>query len=248
MTFRATCGGCGGAGETRPGNDPVRVGIRSQRSGHASIFSPSIFSLCTALLALAIGAFGSQPLFGQHSHAAAPAPHSSSSSGGSHPQSSASTHPSNQPHPPGQQHLNEWMQKNSSLPPDEQIKRLHEEPGFNKLTPQQQQSATNHLQQLNQMTPQQRQRRLEMVENMERLSPQQQQQVRGSARMLSQMPPDRQQAVKDAMRSLRNVPPGQRQSELNSPKYSQLTPQEHGIVGNLLTVEPYHPPTPPPAQ
>jgi len=48
------------------------------------------------------------------------------------------------------------------------------------------------------------------------------------------------------MRNLRNVPPGLRQSELNSPKYSQLTPEEHGIVGSLLTVEPYHPPAPPP--
>ncbi len=239
MTFRGTGGGCGGADGTRPGNDPVRVGIRLQRSGHASTFS-----LRPALLALAIGAFGSHALLGQHSHPSAPAPHASSSGGSSHPQGSASTHPSN--HPPGQQHLNEWMQKNGSLSSDEQVKRLHEEPGFNKLTPQQQQSVTNRLQQLNRMPPEQRQRTLERVENMERLSPQQQQQVRGSARMYSQMPPDRQQAVKDAMRNLRNVPPGQRQSELNSPKYSQLTPQERGVVGNLLTVEPYHPPAPPP--
>jgi hypothetical protein len=98
---------------------------------------------------------------------------------------------------------------------------------------------------LNQMPPEQRQRVLERVENLERLSPQQQQQVRGSARQLGQLPPGRQQAVKDAIRNLRNVPPGLRQSELNSPRYAGLSPEERGIAGNLLSVEPYHPPPPP---
>jgi hypothetical protein len=81
---------------------------------------------------------------------------------------------------------------------------------------------------------------------MEHLSPQQQEQVRASARSLGQMPPDRQQAVKDAIRNLRNVPPGLRQSELNSKYGTQLSPQERGIAGNLLSVESYHPPPPPP--
>jgi hypothetical protein len=78
---------------------------------------------------------------------------------------------------------------------------------------------------------------------MERLSPQQQQAVRSSAARLGQLPPSRQQIVKEAIKSLRDIPPGQRQSELYSPRYaSQLTPEERGIVGNLLTVESYHPP------
>jgi hypothetical protein len=81
---------------------------------------------------------------------------------------------------------------------------------------------------------------------MERLSPQKQEQVRASARELGQMPQDRQQAVKGAIRNLRTVPPGLRESELNSKYGSQLSPQERGVAGNLLSVESYHPPPPPP--
>ena len=91
-----------------------------------------------------------------------------------------------------------------------------------------------------------RERTLERVENMERLPPERQQQIRASAARLDQLTPERQTAVRDAMRNLRNVPPGLRQSELNSQKYSQMTPEERSIVGDLLSVEPFHPPPPPP--
>jgi hypothetical protein len=185
--------------------------------------------------------------FGQHPHSAppppaphysTPAPRASAQPGG---QSNSSGRQNYQNHPPGQQHLNEWMQRNRGLSPQEQVQRLRQEQGFSRLPPQQQQRLTNRLQQLNQMPPEQRQRTLERMENMERLSPDARQQVRGSAAMLGQMPPQRQQAVRQAMRELRNIPPEMRQSELNSPRYAgQLSPQERGIVGSLLTVEPYH--------
>ena len=125
----------------------------------------------------------------------APPPHASAPHPPSTPHSSNSHPANNQQHPPGKQHLSEWMQKNQGLSTDEQVKKLQQEQGFNKLTPQQQQSATNHLRQLNQMPPEQRQRELERVENIERLSPQQQEQLRSSAHQLGQMPPERQQAV-----------------------------------------------------
>jgi len=155
--------------------------------------------------------------------------------------------PNPQPKPPGQQHLNEWLKQNQGVSTQEQINRLQREPGFNRLPPEQQQRLVQRLRQVDRMPPEQRQRVLERVENMERLPPQQQQAVRWSASRLGQLPPNRQQLVKEAINSLRDVPPGLRQSELYSPRYaSQLTPEERGIVGNLVTVESYHPPQPPP--
>jgi len=202
-----------------------------------------------SLIALASGV--SQMVFGQHSHASppapappqayrsAPAPHSPVASGG--------VHPNSQPKPPGQQHLNEWLRQNQGLSTQEQVSRLQHEPGFNRLPADQQQRLVQRLRQVDQMPPEQRQRVLEHIENMERLSPQQQQAVRWSANRLGQLPPYRQQAVRDAIRSLRDVPPPYRQSQLYSPRYaSQLTPEERGIVGNLLMVESYHPPAAPP--
>ncbi len=198
------------------------------------------------LLAMVIIGFAAGGLMAQPQHSSPPTPpHSAPPHASSVPHPSGSRPPGNQ-HPPSGQHLGEWLKKNQGLTPDEQVKKLQQEQGFSRLTPQQQQSATNRLRQLNQMPPEQRQRVLERVENMERLSPQQQEQVRGSARQLGQMPPDRQQAVKDAIRNLRNVPPGLRQSELNSKYGNQLSPEERGVVGNLLSVESYHPPPPPP--
>jgi hypothetical protein len=155
--------------------------------------------------------------------------------------------PNPQPKPPGQQHLNEWLKQNQGVSTQEQINRLQREPGFNRLPPDQQQRLVQRLRQVDQMPPEQRQRVLEHIENMERLSPQQQQAVRWSANRLGQLPSYRQQAVREAIRSLREVPPPYRQSQLYSPRYaSQLTPEELGIVGNLLTVESYHPPAAPP--
>jgi hypothetical protein len=156
------------------------------------------------------------------------------------------SHYPSQPKPPGELHLNEWMRQNQGLSPQEQSRKLREEPGFKQLPPQQQQQLTNRLQDLNRKPPDERERTLQRVENMERLPPERQQQIRASAARLDQLPPERQTAVRDAMRSLRNVPPGLRQSELNSQKYGQMSPEERGIVGNLLSVEPYRPPPPPP--
>ena len=187
---------------------------------------------------------------GQHSHSAPPpAPHASTHESAPH---SSSAHPS-QPngsnhanaHPPTQ-HLPDWIQKNQGLSPQEQQRRLQQERGYSQLPPDQQRRVQDTLNRVNQMPPDQRQRTLERNENMERLPPQRQQQIRNSAARLAQMPPERQQTMKEAIRNLRNVPPGLRQSQLNSPQYSHLSPDERGVVGDLLSVEPYHPPPPPP--
>ena len=244
MTFRRTGGACCATGKFCLGQSPNCAGMHEWEN-LGSIWDLLLVPFSRLLLALFVAGMPAA-LLAQPQHSS-PSPHASATA--PHPSAphSPTAHPANiQHHPPGQQHLGEWLQKNQGLTPDEQIKKLQQEPGFNRLTPQQQQNATNRLRQLNQMPPEQRQRRLEQVENMERLSPQQQEQVRASARTLGQMPPNRQQAVKDAIRNLRNVPPGLRQSELNSKYANQLSPEERGVAGNLLSVEPYHPPPPPP--
>jgi hypothetical protein len=248
MTFRGTWEAYGATGKPCLDRSPNCAGMLCKARAKALSKALTSFPVDFGRLLLAVVVIGFAPggLMAQSHSSPPPAPHSAAPHPSSAPHPSGSHPPSNQHHPPGQQHLGEWMQKNQGLTPDEQVKKLQQEQGFNKLTPQQQQNATNRLRQLNQMPPDQRQRVLDRVENMEHLSPQQQEQVRGSARQLGQMPPDRQQAVKDAIRNLRNVPPGLRQSELNSKYGNQLSPEERGVVGNLLSVESYHPPPPPP--
>jgi len=216
----------------------------------ADSFRRHLFSYLLYFLLMVAWAGASDPVLGQHSHASAPpppapAPHVSAPEQRSSP--SGAGRSSAPAKAPGQQHLNEWLKQNQGLSAQEQVSRLQHEPGFNRLPPEQQQRLVQRLRQVDQMPPEQRQRVLEHIENMERLSPQQQQAVRWSASRLGQLPPYRQQAVREAIRNLRDVPPPYRQSQLYSPRYAgQLTPEELGIVGNLLMVESYHAPAAPP--
>ncbi len=146
-----------------------------------------------------------------------------------------------------QGHLGDWLQQHQGQSLQDQTRAFQREPGFNRLPQQQQQRLVQRLQDLNHMPAQQRQRTLQRMENMERLPPQQRDQVRSSAQQMGQLPQDRQQVVRRAFRDLRAIPPGLRSSELNSPRYSgQFSPEEHTILNNLLKVEPYQAPPPPP--
>jgi hypothetical protein len=56
------------------------------------------------------------------------------------------------------------------------------------------------------------------------------------------LPPDRQALMKNAFRDLRAVPLDQRQMVLNSNRYQgAFSPEERGILSDLLRVEPYQP-------
>jgi hypothetical protein len=140
-------------------------------------------------------------------------------------------------------HLPEWMAQHQNLPVGQQEKLLRQEPGFNRLNPGQQQREIQQLHQLNQLPEAQRDRRLARAENFERLSPTEQMQVRQSSRQLSVLPPDRQTLVRRAFQDLRGVPVDQRDTVLNSARYRQaFSPEERGILSNLLRVEPYEGP------
>lgn len=143
----------------------------------------------------------------------------------------------------GSEHLPAWMRQHQNESPEEQEKALRQEPGFNRLDPQQQQNLINTLHRLDAMPPEQRARTLARIENMERLSPQMKQAVRESARQMSDLPLDRKRLVQKAFRDLQAMPPEQRQAVMNTPQFAgQFSAQERSIMGNLLAIEPYQHP------
>src|SRR5271167_920160 len=141
-----------------------------------------------------------------------------------------------------QEHLAQWMERHSNLPPAEQQRALENEPGFRDLPPPTQQRMRDRLTQLNNMTPEQRRRILDRTEAMERLTPPQRQQVRGAMQQLGGLPEDRRRLVARAFRDLREMPQPQRQAILNSDRFrGQFSDQERNTLSSLLAVEPYLP-------
>lgn len=144
---------------------------------------------------------------------------------------------------PQQGHLPQWMAQHQNLPVNQQERLLRSEPGFNRLNPTEQQRAVQQLHQMNQMPEPQRERRLARAENIERLSPADRMRVNQSAQQLRGLAPDRQTMVRRAFRDLRGVPVDQRDTMINSARYgSAFSPEERGILSNLLRVEPYEAP------
>jgi len=63
-----------------------------------------------------------------------------------------------------------------------------------------------------------------------------------SARRFAAMSPDRQALMRGAFRDLRAVPVDQRPMVLNSSRYQGVfTPDERGVLSDMLRVEPYEP-------
>jgi hypothetical protein len=140
-------------------------------------------------------------------------------------------------------HLPDWMAQHRNLPVGQQERLLRAEPGFNRLNPGEQQREILQLRQLNQLPEAQRERRLARNEALERLSPGERMRVVQAMQDRANLPPDRQELVRRAFRDLRGVPVDQRETILNSERYSStFSPQERGILSNILRVEPYEPP------
>ena len=142
--------------------------------------------------------------------------------------------------PPG--HLSDWLNQHRGLPVQEQERMLRGDPSFRRLNPADQQRVMQQLHQVNQMPEEQRQRRLARAEMIERLSPQERMQINLSARRWAFLPPVRQALMKNAFQDLRAVPLDQRPIMLNSGRYQGVfTPEERGILTDMLRVEPYEP-------
>jgi hypothetical protein len=75
------------------------------------------------------------------------------------------------------------------------------------------------------------------------MTPEQRMSLNASSRRFTQLPPDRQIMVKRAFQDLSAVPEDQRPLVLNSARYQgTFTPEERGILTNLLRAEPYEAP------
>jgi hypothetical protein len=141
-----------------------------------------------------------------------------------------------------QEHLEQWMNRHSNMPLNQQQRALEREPGFRQLPPQTQEHLRERLNQLNSMPPAQRRRLIEHNEAIERLTPPQRQQFRGAMQQLGALPMDRRRAVARAFRDLREMPPAEQQSVLNSDRFrGQFSPEERGTLNQLLEISPYLP-------
>ncbi|HTV83494.1 MAG TPA: DUF3106 domain-containing protein [Acidobacteriaceae bacterium] len=141
---------------------------------------------------------------------------------------------------PGQQHLSQWLAQHQNLSSAQQENLLRREPGFNRLTPDQQRRVLNQLHNLDAHPFAFRERTAERQEAFERLSPEGKQDVRAAAQAFRQMPPNRKAMVSRAFNVLRQLPPDQRQEILDSARFTHtFTPQERHVMGSLLSIEPY---------
>lgn len=142
-------------------------------------------------------------------------------------------------------HLGDWLNQHRNLPVQEQERLLRADPSFRRLAPPDQQRLVQQLRQVDQLTPEQQQRRAARVEALEHASPQDRMHATLAARHWATLPMERQVMVKRAFQDLRSVPIDQRDIVLNSSRYQgAFTPEERGILADLLRVEPYEPARP----
>jgi len=145
--------------------------------------------------------------------------------------------------PPG--HLGAWLNEHRNVPVQEQERMLRSDPSFNRLPSAAQQRLVQQLHQVNQLPEEQRQRRLARAEALEHMSPQDRMRANLSGRRLATLPADRQALMGRAFQDLRSVPLEQRQMVLNSSRYQgAFSPEERGILSDLLRAEPYEPARP----
>jgi len=142
--------------------------------------------------------------------------------------------------PPG--HLGDWLNQHRGQPVQEQERTLRNDPNFTRLPQGDQQRLLQQLHRVDQMPEDQRQRRLGRAEMLEHLSPRDRMQVNDSFRRMNMLPGDRRSALSNAFRDLRAVPLDQRPTVLNSSRYqNQFSPEERGMLSDMLRVEPYEP-------
>jgi hypothetical protein len=151
-------------------------------------------------------------------------------------------------HGPGP-HMGDWFRRNETLPPDQQLRKLEQNPDFQHLPPDRQQRLRERLQNFNSLPPQQKDRVLQRMETYERLSSEQQQRVHDLFRQYRDLPPDRRQELKRAFQQLGGMSPGERQRMLDSPAYrNNFSEQERGLLRGMSTIgiTPGQPGPPPP--
>lgn len=139
-------------------------------------------------------------------------------------------------HGPGP-HMGDWFRRNEALPPDQQLRKLEQNPDFQHLPPDRQQRLRERLQNFNSLPPEQKDRILHRMETYEHLSSDQQQRVHDMFRQYRGLPNDRRQELKHAFQQLEGMSPGERQRMLDSPAYrNNFSDQERGLLRGMSTI------------
>ena len=139
-------------------------------------------------------------------------------------------------HGPGP-HMGDWFRRNDALPPDQQLKKLEQNPDFQHLSPDRQQRLRERLQNFISLPPEQKGRILQRMETYEHLSPDQQQRVHDMFRQYRGLPQDRRQELKRAFQQLEGMSPEERQKALNSSEYrNNFSEQERGLLRGMSTI------------
>jgi hypothetical protein len=132
---------------------------------------------------------------------------------------------------PGQAHAGDWLRRYKGLPPGEQDRALQNDPGFRRMSPEQQRRLRQQLHYFASLPPGEQQR---IVNNMDRwahLTPEQKQRARGVFGQMQQLPPERRIMVRAAIRDLSVMPPEQREGIIDSKRFKKMfSPEERDIM------------------
>jgi phage-related protein len=139
-------------------------------------------------------------------------------------------------HGPGP-HMGDWLRRNESTPPDQQLKKLEQDPDFRRLPPDRQQRMRERLQKFSNLPPAQKERILQRMETFEHLPPEQQQRLREMFRDFRSLPTERRQDLNRAFQQLETMSPEERQKALDSPEYrNNYSEQERGLLRGMSTI------------
>jgi Protein of unknown function (DUF3106) len=134
-------------------------------------------------------------------------------------------------------HMGDWFRRNETLPPDQQLRKLEQNPDFQHLPPDRQQRLRERLQNFISLPPEQKDRILQRMETYEHLSPDQQQRVHELFRQYRGLPQDRRQELKHAFQQLEGMSPQERQKALDSPEYrNNFSDQERGLLRGMSSI------------
>jgi hypothetical protein len=114
-------------------------------------------------------------------------------------------------------HAGDWLRRYKNMSPSEQERALRSDPGFQHLSPGQQQVL--------------QQRMLNRMETWEHLTPGQKAEARGLFQHMQQLPPERRRMVTTAVRDLRAMPPAEREQIIDSNRFKGMfSPEEREIM------------------
>ena len=139
-------------------------------------------------------------------------------------------------HGPGP-HMGDWLRRNQSTPPAQQLQKLEQNPDFKSLSPERQQRLRQRLQEFNNLPPERKQVILDRIEKYEHLPPDQQQRLHEMFHDFRGLPQERRQELNRAFQQLETMSPAERQKALDSPEYrNNFSEQERGLLRGMSTI------------